>query len=108
MPSPRRDNRHKRRHFQSHSPSPEQPSSPLRPLSPNGSPTRRGNSPSQAEVPRHGWGQKRNYSPTPRSSSSGSRSRNRSLSLSPTERPRAVHRLPTATSIQDIKVPTPS
>ena len=43
-----------------------------------------------------------------RSSSSGSRSRSRSLSLSPTERPRAVHRLPVVTSVQDINVPTPS
>ncbi|KAH9999854.1 hypothetical protein BJV77DRAFT_497295 [Russula vinacea] len=107
-PSPRRDGRHKRRHSPSRSISPEQPSSPLRPLSPNGSPAQRGKSPSQAEVPRHGRGHKRNSTPVSRSSSSGSRSRSRSLSLSPTERPRAVHRLPATTSVQDIKVPTPS
>lgn len=107
-PSPRRDDRHKRRYSPSRSLSPEQPSSPLRPLSPNGSPALREKSPSQAEVPRHGRSHKRNYSPATRSSSSGSRSRSRSLSLSPTERPRAVHRLPTTTSIPDIKVTTPS
>ena len=107
-PSPRRDDRHKRRHSASRSLSPEQPSSPLRPLSPNESPLQRGKSPSQAEVPRHGRTHKRNYTPVSRSSSSGSRSRSRSLSLSPTERPRAVHRLPTTSSVQDIKVPTPS
>ena len=104
-PSPCRDDRQKRRYSPSHSRSPEHPSSPLRPLSPTNSPTQKGKSPSRPEHQRHGRGHKRDYSPVSRSCSSESRSRSRSLSLSPADRPRAVHRLPVASSVQDINIP---
>ena len=108
-PSPCRDDRQKRRYSASHSRSPEHPSSPLLHLSPNNSPTHKGKSPSRPEHQRQGRGHKRDYSPVSRSSSSRSRSRSRSVSLSPADRPRAVHRLPIATSVPDINMqhPTP-